>query len=215
MLITHEREKLIEAIKYFAGHTKYCGLTKLFKLLFFLDFDHFRETGRPVTGLKYEAWPMGPVPAELYHEVKGVPKDDLRAHIRIEDPKEVEREFEIEGADSSLNSFGAEQPRMGSYKARVPAKFKTIKKLDQKLFSKRELLLMQQIAFMYKELKADQISEVSHLKGKPWDRTIKSHGLKAPIDYMLALDEKREGAPSKEEILSRIQERQEVLQALK
>ncbi len=70
MLISHEREKLLEAVKYFAANTKYCGLTKLFKLLFFFDFTHFRETGRSVTGLNYQAWQRGPVPADLYGEIK-------------------------------------------------------------------------------------------------------------------------------------------------
>jgi hypothetical protein len=27
-----------------------------------VDFTHFRETGRSVTGLDYQAWKMGPVP---------------------------------------------------------------------------------------------------------------------------------------------------------
>lgn len=215
MLITHEREKLIEAIKYFAGHTKHCGLTKLFKLLFFLDFDHFRETGRSVTGLNYEAWSMGPVPADLYSEIKGAPRADMNAHLRIEDHKEIERDIEVKGIDDSLNTFGSEAPRTITRKARVPANIWTLKQFNSKFFSKRELRLLEQIAFIYKELTAEQISEVSHLKGKPWHVTKTKHGLKAPIDYMLALNEQREGAPSKEEILSRIEERQAVLQAFK
>jgi len=215
MLITHEREKLLEAIKYFAGHTKYCGLTKLFKLLFFLDFDHFRETGKSVTGLKYEAWQMGPVPADLYSEIKGAVGTDMSAHLRIENPAEVVREIEAKDVDDSLNTFGMAEERKKTYKVRVPAKIWPLKQFNPKIFTKRELRLLEEIAYIYKELTADQISEVSHLKGKPWHITKNKHGLKAPIDYMLALNEQREGAPSKEEILTRIEERQEVLQALK
>jgi hypothetical protein len=51
MLITHERDKLINAIIFFAKNTRFLGKTKLCKLLYFLDFEHFKETGRPVTGL--------------------------------------------------------------------------------------------------------------------------------------------------------------------
>ena len=77
MLVTREREKLINAIIYFVNNTKTCGLVKLFKLLSFLDFEHFRQTGRSVTGLDYFAWPWGPVPRDLFFEIKGQPKEDL------------------------------------------------------------------------------------------------------------------------------------------
>jgi Antitoxin SocA-like, Panacea domain len=65
MLISRNREKLINVVVYFASNTRHCGKVKLFKLLYLLDFTHFRETGRSVTGLDYRAWKMGPVPLEL------------------------------------------------------------------------------------------------------------------------------------------------------
>jgi len=49
MLIGRERQKLIQACVYFAANTQGCGKVKLFKLLYLLDFAHFRETGRSVT----------------------------------------------------------------------------------------------------------------------------------------------------------------------
>ena len=45
MIIDHHREKLIDAIIYFVLNTKYCGKTKLFKLLYFLDFDRVNHRG--------------------------------------------------------------------------------------------------------------------------------------------------------------------------
>jgi len=62
MIITHQRDKLINAIIYLSSNTNYCGKTKLMKLLYFRDFKHFRQTGKSVTGLDYYAWEMGPVP---------------------------------------------------------------------------------------------------------------------------------------------------------
>jgi uncharacterized phage-associated protein len=213
MLISREREKLLEAVKYFAAHTKYCGITKLFKLLYFLDFDHFRETGRSVTGLQYQAWPMGPVPADLYQEVNGRPGQDMAAHIKIDGPSEISVETNRQ-TTGALNTFGESSGRETT-NVRVPAKIKAIKPFKAKVFTKRELRLMEMIAFVYNELTAAQISEASHLKGQPWHVTVKKHGTRAHIDYMLALDERREGAPSKEEILARIEERSEVLNAFK
>jgi len=83
MIITHHREKLINAIIYFAKNTKYCGKTKLLKLLYFLDFSHFRETGRSVTGLDYSAWQMGPVPKDLFDELSDNMLSDLKGAIKI------------------------------------------------------------------------------------------------------------------------------------
>jgi len=84
MIITHHREKLINAIIYFARNTKKCGKTKLMKLLFFLDFMHFKQTGKSVTGLDYYAWDMGPVPKTLFDEISGDMGEDLKEAIAIQ-----------------------------------------------------------------------------------------------------------------------------------
>ena len=83
MIITNYREKIINAIIYFARHTKYCGKTKLLKLLYFLDFCHFKQTGRSVTGLEYFAWEKGPVPIDLFEELSNIIRPDLKSAIDI------------------------------------------------------------------------------------------------------------------------------------
>ena len=82
MLITHHRTKLINAIIYFANNTKYCGTTKLYKLLFLFDFMCFKKTGKKVTNLNYYAWKNGPVPIDLFHELKKM-KPDMSAAIKF------------------------------------------------------------------------------------------------------------------------------------
>jgi uncharacterized phage-associated protein len=79
MIITHQREKLINAMIYFCRNTKHCGKTKLMKLLYFLDFIHFKQTGKSVTGLDYYAWKMGPVPKDLYEELGSMSSDLAKA----------------------------------------------------------------------------------------------------------------------------------------
>ena len=83
VIITHHRDKLTNAIIYFAKNTKYCGKTKLMKLLFFLDFLHFKQTGKSVTGLDYFTWEKGPVPKDLFEELSGNLKPDLEQAINI------------------------------------------------------------------------------------------------------------------------------------
>ena len=82
MINTNYRKKRINAIIYFAANTKFCGKTKLMKLLYFLDFKHFKETGKSVTGMPYHAWKMGPVPVPVFDELSGAIKADLSASIK-------------------------------------------------------------------------------------------------------------------------------------
>jgi uncharacterized phage-associated protein len=83
MIRTYYREKLINAIVYFASHTQKCGMTKLMKLLFFLDFAHFKQTGKSVTGMEYFAWKRGPVPQVLWFELTKEMKPDMASAVGI------------------------------------------------------------------------------------------------------------------------------------
>ena len=102
----------------------------------------------------------------------------MAAHLRIEDPKEITQEIDLRRDDASF-AYRTEEPRTNEI--HIPAKISAVKRFNPKLFTKRELRLMEQLAFIYKEATAKQMSEVSHLKGKPWHLTRTKHGLKAPI----------------------------------
>jgi len=179
MIITHHREKLINAIIYFAKNTTYCGKTKLLKLLYFLDFYQFKQTGKSVTGLDYFAWKMGPVPKELFEELSGNMKPDMKA--AIEDlPKE---------------GFQQIRPK---------------KKFDNQYFSKKEMKLLDDISFIFKDANADDMVEITHLKNEPWERTLKEKGEFQKIDYMLAVDSEI-ASMSYEEAKERMEERTEMI----
>lgn len=160
--IKHNREKMLNAMIFFLKKTKKCGKLKILKLLYFLDFIHFKQTGKSVTDLRYFAWKKGPVAQELWHEL-AKPKDDLRAHIAI--------------LPTAPGEFLKMIPR---------------KKFDSKYFSKRELKIMALVADLFKEANADDMSEISHLPNQPWDKTKNEKGLSEEIDYMLALDNTKE-----------------------
>jgi hypothetical protein len=80
---TFQHEKLVNAINFFARNTKHCHTLKLFKLLNFLDFEHFRATGSGVTGLTYSAWPLGPVPPALFRELQRGGMIDLARSVLV------------------------------------------------------------------------------------------------------------------------------------
>lgn len=188
MIINHHREKLINAIIYFVKNTKRCGLTKLLKLLYFLDFIHFRETGRSVTGNSYFAWARGPVPADLWNEIHKSPGDDLQKAVLIIPPNKTEDEWQMQ--------------------------FKPKQKFNNSFFTKREMRIMEELAEIFLEAQANDMIEATHLKGQPWDVTFKKKGEKSEIDYRLALDGSDEKELSKEELEIRLQEMDEVKRVL-
>lgn len=179
MLINHNREKLLNAAIFFLKNTKYCGITKLCKLLYYLDFIHFRETGRSVTGLDYFAWDFGPVPQELYFEVKN-PSQELKEYIG-----------KLLDSESGFEKL-------------IP-----LKEFDSKHFSKRELKILQDVVYIFKDSKAKDMTEASHLPNQPWDKTIKGKGEKKKIDYLLAIDNTNKSLDIKE-VKERIREREEI-----
>src|SRR3989338_10060850 len=90
--MTHQRDKLLNLIVYFVQNTEKCYKTKLFKLLHHSDFEPFRQTGRPLVGLRYVTWKNGPVPQELWDEIKA-PKPDMIEYVRIQGQDEKIRFF--------------------------------------------------------------------------------------------------------------------------
>jgi uncharacterized phage-associated protein len=160
MLITHEREKLIEIVKFFAQETSRLGKVKLFKLLYFLDFTHFKETGRSVTGMDYFAWKMGPVPVALFEEIEA-PGDEWSGQV-------------------SFQSIPVVKGTM--------LKVDALSEFDSKHFSKRELRIMQALAVQFKNAVADEMVEATHLENLPWHQVYEVEGRKqAQIPYSMSL----------------------------
>jgi uncharacterized phage-associated protein len=161
MLINHDREKLCQAIVFFAENTQKLGKTKLFKLLYFLDFEHFKLRGRSVTGMDYFAWPKGPVPKALFEEFEH-PAKDLSACAQFS---------KIPTHRGGMNKVTA------------------LKTFDARVFSKRELSIMKSLAERYRGATADEMIEVTHLENRPWHQIYEVSGRRqAKIPYELALN---------------------------
>jgi uncharacterized phage-associated protein len=160
MLVNYDRNKLLNAIVFFALHTENCSKTKLFKLLFLLDFDHFKATGRSVTGLKYHALPMGPVPLETYSEFDE-PREDFTAAVRI-----------------VLENFH------GYPRQLVVAQ----QEFESDCFTRRERKLLEEISAKYRTQNATEMVEVTHAEGGVWDQVWNNKaGLGDEIPYELSL----------------------------
>ena len=175
MLQSRAREKLLNSIIFFVENTKFCGKTKLFKLLYFLDFQHYMDVGRNVSGLDYYAWPKGPVPKDLFEEFDR-PDEDMTAALDVRDGRTFD---------------GKDMLRLTPI---VP--------FDRKLFTKRELRIMESLASEYRDAYADDIIEATHLENLPWHRVYEDEGRKQeliPYEYAVRKAESDEVGKSAEE----------------
>lgn len=166
------RKKLLNAVLFFAKNTNHLNLTKLSKLLYFLDFTHFNQTGYPSIGLDYYAFEWGPVPRDFWSEMKDgdVPEDfkgRLALILKTDDLSPSCKEIEV----------------------------RAIEKPNLSLFTSREIKILEDLAFIYKKARGRDISEVTHLPKQPWDITVKKYGKNKLIDYTLGIDEKSEVSP--------------------
>ena len=173
---------------FFVRNTKRCHKLKLFKLLSFLDFEHYRQTGGTVTGLLYDAWPRGPVPSDLDKEFErsGL---DLAAAVSIfkaRPPSKMRPTIDdyTEYTEIDYRSMKPEpEPE-----TRERFEFRPKKQFDFKYFTKREMRIMETIAEIYRYASGYDMTEVSHLKDQPWSLVYnRGEGSGRLIPYALAL----------------------------
>jgi len=192
MLIRHDREKLINAMIFFVTNTKQCHKLKLFKLLYLLDFEHYRQSGRPVTNESYRAWKMGPVPARLFHELKE-PAPDMATALGVTVTRRAP------GTGEARYSYSLDNPPPEVDDERVLANwsrsdfgrtvFHPRHPFESRYFTKRELSIMKVIAEIFQEARGEDMSEFSHIKGSPWRKVFKKgEGSGHAIPYDLALE---------------------------
>lgn len=181
-----QAEKLKSAIIYFVKQDKTVKLTKLMKLLYYLDFRHYQETGYSVTGQEYTAWRKGPVPVDVW------------AELRLTEDRAC-------GLNAVLKALPAHEDEddFGFNLRLVPGA-----KFYEGLFTDRELRILKNVSEIFKGVAAKHVVDATHMRGKPWETTVRKIGEKAKIEYDLAL----EGVD--QDTLERIREDQRDRQAL-
>ncbi len=161
--------KLLNAIKYFVQNTENVGLTKLFKLLYFLDFMYVKKHGIAVTLMDYYTYEFGPVPDALYKQILN---DRLPLYLSEE-----------------VGFIRNTQEDSGKPYYKVHLKNR---KIDTRAFAPYELKMLETVAEIFKYANAGAMTEVSHLKNSPWEKTLRSEGMHKLIPYNLAHDEDSE-----------------------
>ena len=117
------------------------GRTKLAKLLYFLDFDHFEQYGEPVTGADYIHQKRGPYPKQMKQEI---------CHLRGGDA--IKEEHEQVGPYLRYTYYPGEAT------------------LDLGLFSQTELLTLIEVAQKWERQTATELVAASHGE-VPWIAT--------------------------------------------
>lgn len=173
-MTTLNRNRLLNAVVFFAENVRYCGKIKLFKLLYLLDFEHFQQTGKSVTGVEYQAWKFGPVPIELMEKWESM-DEDLSGLIHIEAEKIVDYTRQ-----SVVVNPGIE--------------------FQEDDFTPRQLRIMNELVTRFRETYSDKMIDVTHAQNGAWDKVWQGgNGAYKVIPYELAV---REDAPDREAVLS-------------
>lgn len=138
---TLNKLKYKQAILYFANRipANELGRKKLYKLLYFLDFNYFHEHGRSLTGETYRKLEMGPAPSHFHAIV---------------------REMEAEGAAKECTL-----PTAKGYSDRKS--IEALKQYDLSVFTAKEKEALKEVVSKYGKLNGNEIGELSH-NDPPW-----------------------------------------------
>lgn len=140
---SYSEEKLQQVIVYFLEHINnvHLGRTKLLKLLYFVDFDHYEAHGRSVTGAVYRKLPHGPYPDKIEKLIHKMEKAGLLRELKVEHK-------------------GFTQHRLITLNA----------KFDPARFSGAELQTLERVAADWADATAAQIEAATHREA-PWAGT--------------------------------------------
>jgi len=143
-------ERTIELVKFFTAKlAPHLYKTRLNKLLFYADFRHFQLHGVSITGGRYRAIQMGPVPvqyASLYEY--------------------AQREGQIKLNEEELNDGGIK----GQFMPVTNAPF------NAELFEESELAVLDEVCAQFKNTKAKEIENISH-EEEAWKLHEKEHSI--------------------------------------
>jgi hypothetical protein len=126
------RELVLYICEKCASHPRF-GAVKLNKILFYSDFIGYRQFGRPITGVEYQKLQRGPAPRKL---------------LPIQNDMKAQGELVI-------------QPRQ-LWTGRKQLRPINLRTADLSVFEAREIALVDEIIDAFRDLTADEASDISH-----------------------------------------------------
>lgn len=155
-------EKIKAILLYFSNHTntKYLGKIKLMKLFYFLDFEHVRNYGIPVTFDTYYHLEKGPIPSYIMNLVNDI--NDGGQNEMLIDTVKFNKPL---GTDRMVQTLPVRQ----------------FTEKDAEVLLESELKILKKVCERFYNTKTDEIINISH-KEAPWLETKEFQ----PIPYSLA-----------------------------
>jgi len=141
-------EKFTEMVVYFSGKLTPFK-TKMNKLLFYADFLMFKQSCFSISGVRYKAIDMGPVPNNFQSIFEYLANNDEIDIYTTEFPQ----------------GYTGEQ-----FKARIDRPFKA------DLFSEKELTILETVTTVFKPTSTNDIIELSHLE-EAWKKNVKDKSI--------------------------------------
>lgn len=141
-------EKLTDMVVYFSD-TLSPYKTKMNKLLFYADFLMFKQTCFSISGVRYKAMNMGPVPNHFQSIFEYLAQS---------------KEIDIHTTEFSNGTTGEQ------FKARKDRAF------NPALFTEKELNTLERVAMVFKEARTTDMIELSHLEDA-WIKNAKDKSL--------------------------------------
>ncbi|MEI7424741.1 MAG: Panacea domain-containing protein [Candidatus Staskawiczbacteria bacterium] len=164
-MVKINEKKYKNLILFFANKIKNgtLGKLKIMKLLYFLDFDFFEKYGQPISGDEYLRFDNGPIPRMAEKILKGMNGKEIKI---------TKRKVGIGYNDQQH--------------------IEPLKEFDMSLFSKEELMMMEEIAGKWEKFSGTDMKNASHGEA-PWIATKPNN----VIDYNLAYYRNKYGEMSK------------------
>lgn len=153
-MVKINEKKYKNLILFFANKIKNgtLGKLKIMKLMYFLDFDYFEKYGQPVSGDEYLRFDNGPIPRMAEKILKEMNGKDIKITKR-------------------KIGFGYNDQQY----------IEPLKGFDVSLFSKEELLMMEETANKWEKFSGTEMKNASHGEA-PWIATKPNN----VIDYNLS-----------------------------
>ena len=104
-------DRLLEMVVFVASESRgdeRFALTKLCKILFFADFDHYAKYGKSITDSDYISLPHGPAPAQMKRALKQL-AEDQRLTVVSGMYHGLNQKVPVSQADADLSQFTGEE----------------------------------------------------------------------------------------------------------
>jgi len=150
-------EKVGNTIIYLLNKIDDVPKTKLLKLLYILDEEAVKRSGRPFLNLHYKVWHLGPVAEEIFNDLSSDEVTLLSEYISIK-----------------------ERPDKATY-------YKAEKAFCDDEFSNNDIKLLDEIIDKFGHFTSKELVKYTHREGTLWYKITKNEGLSEVFDKKLAL----------------------------